>query len=337
MAQADRDLEEEVRYSVKNGQLTEKSTEEERYEILKNAELEYVSVDYEKIKDVNIEEYNTRKKSAVVPGLKAIADTLGIANVDLYNSKIEFPFQFSKKNIEKSAYHQLEYGGTYQDYVKAMSCFKEIVLNAIPIEMHNEKKTGTSRENKNLETAYVLVSAFRDGKKIPVELEVKKFRGRNSSLYMTVMLTKIDLEVVETGVSEKIGNVPSLFSRSIISLQQFFKNVNPQDGRFLKYVPDGFLSNEQKEAKQTAFEKQNAEYASYDTPKNSLRNQQPIARDILMETDPQTQKNNVKGHLTRYQERVVQPVKAGVGEKRSGLVYVVFILKKFFEKKKNYA
>ena len=48
----------------------------------------------------------------------------------------------------------------------------------------------------------------------------------------------------------------------------------------------------------------------------SLRNQKATARDILMQTDPQTQKNNVKGHLTGYQERVVQLVKAGVGEKR---------------------
>lgn len=69
---------------------------------------------------------------------------------------------------------------------------------------------------------------------------------------------------------------------------------------------------------------------------NSLCNQ-TTARDILIQTDPQTQKNNVKGHLTWYQERVVQLVKAGVGEKRSGLVYVVCILKKFFEKKKNNA
>ena len=38
----------------------------------------------------------------------------------------------------------------------------------------------------------------------------------------------------------------------------------------------------------------------------SLRNQQPTTREILMKTDPQTQKTNVRGHLTRYQERVVQ-------------------------------
>lgn len=40
------------------------------------------------------------------------------------------------------------------------------------------------------------------------------------------------------------------------------------------------------------------------TEMNSLRNQQPTAREILMQTDPQTQKRNVRGHLTRYQERV---------------------------------
>ena len=39
---------------------------------------------------------------------------------------------------------------------------------------------------------------------------------------------------------------------------------------------------------------------------HSLRNQKATAREILMQTDPQTQKNNVKGHLTRYQERVAQ-------------------------------
>ena len=38
----------------------------------------------------------------------------------------------------------------------------------------------------------------------------------------------------------------------------------------------------------------------------SLRNHQPTTRDILSHIDPQTQKNNVKGHLARYQERVVQ-------------------------------
>ena len=37
-----------------------------------------------------------------------------------------------------------------------------------------------------------------------------------------------------------------------ISLSQLFANVNPTDKRFLKYVPDNFLSTEQIEAKREA-------------------------------------------------------------------------------------
>lgn len=38
----------------------------------------------------------------------------------------------------------------------------------------------------------------------------------------------------------------------------------------------------------------------------SIRNQQPTTREILSQIDPQTQKANVRGHLTKYQERVEQ-------------------------------
>ena len=154
----------DVRYCVRDGSITTESTEEERYEILKDAEVTLAEVDRKAIQDVDLESYNTRKKSAVTPGFKALAKQLNILNVDLENSKISFPFQFSGRNLEKSLHHQLEYGGTYQDYVKAMSCFTDIVRNAIPIELHPEKKVGTARENPDLLQTYVLVGAYKDGK-----------------------------------------------------------------------------------------------------------------------------------------------------------------------------
>ena len=43
-----------------------------------------------------------------------------------------------------------------------------------------------------------------------------------------------------------------LVADSAISLSQLFANVNPSDKRFLKYVPDNFLSTEQIEAKREA-------------------------------------------------------------------------------------
>lgn len=43
-----------------------------------------------------------------------------------------------------------------------------------------------------------------------------------------------------------------LVANSNISLSQLFANVNPSDKRFIKYVPDNFLSTEQIEAKREA-------------------------------------------------------------------------------------
>jgi len=149
-------------------------------------------------------------------------------DVDLQNSRIEFPFQYSVRNLRKSIHHQLEYGGTYQDYVKAMSCFDQLIENAIPIEVHKDKKEGTSKENKDLKRVYVLASAYTDGESIvPVEFEVKEYKERDNSLYMTVVLRKIDPEVVDAGVPGKPGNVPHLVSRSTVSLRYLFENVNP--------------------------------------------------------------------------------------------------------------
>lgn len=254
----------DVRLSVQDGRLTAESTEQERYELLKDASIRLASVNEDAVKGVRLEDYNTRKKSAVIPGFRALAKQLGILNVDLQNSEIGFPFQFSGKNLEKSLHHQLEYGGTYQDYVRMMSCFNDLVENAVPIEVHTDKKAGTAKANQELKQVYVLTGAYRDAQNVaPVQFEVKEFEGRGNKLYLSVVLTKISSEVLETGVPGKTGNVPPLFSEPTISLRQIFENVNPADGRFLKYVPDGFLNEAQKNAKAQALRKQEQEYAGY--------------------------------------------------------------------------
>lgn len=252
-----------LRYSI-----GENMTEDERYEELQNVTIRLAEINEDTIGHIDLSEFNTRKKSAVTPAFKKLAKKLGIVNVDLHNSEIHFPFQFSNKNLEKSLHHQLEYGGTYQDYVKAMSCFEDVVANAALIEIHPDKKRGTIRENPDLMRTYVMVGAYRDGEDtVPVQLEVKEFRERNNGLYMNVVLTKIESEVVDTGVPEEIGDLPYLFPDSTVSLRHIFENVNPADGRFLKYVPDGFLNEEQRKAKKAALDRQEKEYTSYGTKK----------------------------------------------------------------------
>ncbi len=256
----------DVRLSVQDGRLTAESTEQERYELLKDASIRLASVNEDAVKGVRLEDYNTRKKSAVIPGFRALAKQLGILNVDLQNSEIGFPFQFSGKNLEKSLHHQLEYGGTYQDYVRMMSCFNDLVKNAVPIEVHTDKKAGTEREKADLKQVYVLVGAYTDAKNtVPVQFEVKEFVGNDAKLYLSVVLTKIDSEVLGTSEAAKTAVPISLLPESTISLRQLFENVNPADGRFLKYVPDGFLNEAQKNAKTQALRQQEQEYAGYGT------------------------------------------------------------------------
>ena len=243
---------------------TADSTEQERYELLKNETLTLARPDESKLDDIDLADFNTRKKSAVMPGMKALAKKLGIMNVDLQNSRIEIPFQFSNRGLTTSLHHQLEYGGSYQDYARMMTCFNELIRNAVPIEIHRDKKVGTSKENGQLKQIYVLLSAYAEsGMVTPVQFEVKEFTDNHNRLYLAVTLSKKESEVVENSPGRKTDGSHPLFSDSKISIADIFKNVNSEDGRFLKYVPDGFLSETQKEAKKDAIRKQNKEYEQY--------------------------------------------------------------------------
>lgn len=250
--------------AVLDGRLTADSTEQERYELLKNETLTLARPDESKLDDIDLADLNTRKKSAVMPGMKALAKKLGIMNVDLQNSRIEIPFQFSNRGLTTSLHHQLEYGGSYQDYARMMTCFNELIRNAVPIEIHRDKKVGTSKENGQLKQIYVLLSAYAEsGMVTPVQFEVKEFTDNQNRLYLAVTLSKKESEVVENSPGRKTDGSHPLFSDSKISITDIFRNVNSEDGRFLKYVPDGLLSEAQKAAKQEAIAKQEKEYSGY--------------------------------------------------------------------------
>ena len=265
---------------VKNnqtGQITIDSTEEQRYEILKDMTIEPAEVDYDKLEDVEFKSLNGAQKSDAKKAIKSLARKLGINKVDLQNSKISFPFRFSNGNAEVSAQHQSDYGGTYDDLAKALTCMPDLVNNAVLIETHEDKKTGTKRANKDLKQVYVLFSAMREEKNIqagkgihretfitPVLLEVKENYTADNGLYLTVALSKInESEVVSKASAGKAAGTPSLFSDSEVSIRELIGNVNVKDGRFLKYAPDGFLSDEQRVAKQRALQRQAGEYAAY--------------------------------------------------------------------------
>lgn len=232
-------------------------SEQERYEELKDKSIVVSKPDMSKVSNIDIEAYkNLSTKEAKKP-IRRIAEMLGIHNVNYKNSNIDFDFGFSKKNLDVSLHHQSEYGGNYADYAEMLTCLDKLVENAELIEVHENYK-----DDEQLKRTFVLISALNSKDGIyPVQFEVKEFYSSTKKLYLTAVLTKIKepAVVTESHTDYSEASTP-LVADSIISLSQLFANVNPTDKRFLKYVPDNFLSTEQIEAKR---ETQKSDYKNY--------------------------------------------------------------------------
>ncbi len=246
-------------------------SETERYNELKDKTLYVVEstdqTQYQAKLD-SIDAMPPKAKSKVEDKIYALAEELGILRKPMTTPEIKFDFQISKNNgLKKSLNNQLDYGGSYGDFARALINLDKIIPNAVLIDAYTKDRyADTSRANARFEGGYVLLGAFQDSENIiPVKLTIKKDAGYAGNLYVVVAMTKIK----RTSVLGSEGTTPDGAEQSlpdtgsIYSLQQIIANVNTADGDFLKYLPDGFLSEEQIKAKQKAIDKQNKKTAKY--------------------------------------------------------------------------
>ena len=102
-------------------------SEEARYEILKDRTIRPASVEYDKLGDTDTaaiyDGLSAAQMAQAKKAIRAIAKKVGLNQVNLKNSRIEFPFRFSNANAGVSAQHQSEYGGLYMTV--AMTKIKE--------------------------------------------------------------------------------------------------------------------------------------------------------------------------------------------------------------------
>ena len=253
------------------------------------------------------------KEKQAKKSIKEIAKALGIHNVNYNNSNINFDFGFSSNSLDSSVHHQGDFKGTYADYAKMLSCLDGIIKNSELVEIHPNYKG-----NKLLKQVYVLVSAFNDGNVIiPVQLEVKEQYDKNNGLYLNVVLGQIKKEPAvkkEIGDAKAYKDLP-LVTGSTISLSQLFANVNTGDNKFLKYIPDKFLSEEQITAKRTA---QEADYTKYGRYKEIFEGkpEQKLSLQSTSEIDyPSPLKENTD--LKKQNEALAAEMKLTEGHKVS--------------------
>lgn len=237
-----REGEADIKYSIREGM-----TEEERYEDLKDKIISVFS-DSRTVKYADeidsLEALETKAKSKAEKIIKPLAKKLGIINTPLSTTDVETEFLFTTSGgLSESMHKQLRYGGSYVDFAKTLINLDHVLETAVLIEAHGDKYAGTSRANENLESVYVLFGAFRDGRNIiPVQMEIKKSSDIGGRLYLTVAMTKIEADVVGSAPGQI--RTPFLLPASKYSLAEIFKKINPRDGHFLKYLPDGMLSED---------------------------------------------------------------------------------------------
>ena len=286
--------------------ITEDMSEQERYEELKDKSIVISKPDMSKVSDIDIEAYkNLSTKEAKKP-IRRIAEMLGIHNVNYKNSNIDFDFGFSKKNLDVSLHHQGEYGGNYADYAEMLTCLDKLVENAELIEIHKNYK-----DNEYLKNTFVLISAINnDGNIAPVQLEVKEYdKGQSNSLYLNVILSKIKKSAVVKGEHNSNTDISNpLVADFTISLSQLFANVNPSDKRFLKYVPDNFLSAEQIEVKREA---QKIDYNKYGRYVEVFENDKDGGNNKFSLSEPVEEKDNLIAVHNIYTDKLVKSLKLG--------------------------
>lgn len=182
--------------------------------------------------------YKSRAKQLIKP----LAEKFGVFK-SYRNEQVELEFQYSKSSLEESLYKQNERTREFDSFAKMLSCFDEVVKNAQPVYIHDDKYRGTRREDPQIKQVYVLVSAYwdTDSSAVPVELLIKEYQNIQNKLYVSVTMHKIkgtDLKAQTSFSHGEDGNnaksVPdgtSLYGETSLSQEE---SVNTS-----KLVPNG--------------------------------------------------------------------------------------------------
>lgn len=233
-------------------EITVNMSESERAEILRNKSITPVEVGTEYSEEFDFEDLKKNIKSKVEKALLKKFRELGFLKKYSSTAVGDIEFEFTARGVRKSLNSQeTQYGGTKADFAKAAANLQKLLDNAVLIETHTDKGKGTNKENARLKQVYVLLSVMRDGDSIiPVQFEVKQYVDNNNRLYLAVALTKIETSVVGDTASQEMRT--RLLPVSNISIPDLFAKINPSDGKFLKYIPNEFLNDEQNASKRRA-------------------------------------------------------------------------------------
>ena len=170
-------------------------TESERTEELRKISLDLAIYNADKMsrEDFDVEQLVNTYKSRAKEIIKPLAEKFGVFK-NYRNEQVDLEFQYSKSSFEESLYKQNERTKGFDSFAKMLSCFDEVVENAQPVYIHDDRYRGTRRKDPQIKQVYVLVSAYRDTDSsiVPAELLIKEYRNIKNKLYVSVTMNKIE-------------------------------------------------------------------------------------------------------------------------------------------------
>ncbi len=216
--------------------------------------------------------------------------------------------------------------GNYDIYAQMLSCFPDVISNAIGIEVHNRNSEGY-KVDRTLKQVYVLCSAFEnDIDIVPVKLSIKEFTDKPNHLYVAVALESIKKDrVISMGVPNNRSHVRT--SPVTISIRDLFSKINPKDTDFLKYIPNEFLSKEQIAAKQAVIGNIHYSIPNRDSAEDlydKIQRGEITKEQYLDEVSRKKQENPVTiarlpKETANTTPKLSEPKRVGTGDKESNL------------------
>lgn len=278
-----------------------------RYQILKDRSLTAAKVNPRELGENSteqLEQLAKANKSVAFRLLKKIGEEFGVFR-DYKTEAFNLEFAFSKRNLLESVNKQ---GKRYDNYALMLTQMKDIVENAVGIETHN-KRYG---EEGQIKQTYVFVSAMQTSENIvPILLEVRTFNdGTKSTLRIAVSMSEIKRSRVMGHTLEDTRSNQSYPTGFAVRIADLFANVNSRDGRLLKYIPDGFLNEAQRDGKQAALQEQ----AAYDSRKKAQRDSRKAqddrysAEDDAKSRDLARELDDAQKAMTAEELRAIQSI-----------------------------
>lgn len=241
--------------------ITSGMSDQEREDILRQKEMFYAPTyegQAEKAIGARTEDLNSGKISLIQKAVRQAAAELHMPP-ELFNKDMDLVAYISNGSLDESTKKQID---NAEQLVRLIPVLQEAVQSAVGIEVHD------NRYFADYNTLYFanLLGGYIDGDYfIPVRFGIKASRDGHNTLYVVISDQAIKkAEVVGPPTPGKPGQNGSR-SASDINIASLAKNVKHAD--ILKYLPDGMLTEEQRELKWKAI----ADTVVYTNEKNDRK------------------------------------------------------------------